>query len=56
VVRPDHAKLLLKTDPHATGEARINEQVKHQTAFAETFQCKAGDKMTLPDSEKVKIW
>lgn len=56
VVRPDLAKLLLKTDPHATGEARINEQVKHQTAFAETFQCKAGDKMTLPDSEKVKIW
>ena len=56
VVRPDFAKLLLKTDPHATGEARINEQVKHQAAFAETFQCKAGDKMTLPDSEKVKIW
>lgn len=56
VVRPDFAKLLLKTDPHATGEARINEQVKHQAAFADTFQCKAGDKMTLPDSEKVKIW
>ncbi|MFM6927443.1 MAG: M13 family metallopeptidase [Bdellovibrio sp.] len=56
VVRPDLAKLLLKTDPHATGEARINEQVKHQAAFAQTFQCKAGDKMTLPDSERVKIW
>ncbi|MGE5087080.1 MAG: M13 family metallopeptidase [Bacillota bacterium] len=56
VVRPDFAKLLLKTDPHASGEARINEQVKHQAAFAEVFQCKAGDKMTLPESERVKIW
>lgn len=56
VVRPDFAKLLLKTDPHASGEARINEQVKQQPAFAEAFQCKAGDKMTLPDNERVRIW
>ncbi len=56
VIRPDNAKLLRKTDSHASGKARINEQVKHQSAFAETFQCKPGDKMTLPLNERVQIW
>ncbi len=56
VMRPKAEENQLKTDPHALGWARINEQVKHQKAFAEAFQCKAGDKMTLPDSERVQIW
>lgn len=46
----------LKTDPHALGRARINEQVKHQKAFAEAFNCKKGDRMTLPDDQRVQIW
>lgn len=56
VTRPDFKELLKKTDPHSLGPARINEQVKHQPAFAETFQCKEGDKMTLPQSERIQIW
>ncbi|WP_374075900.1 M13 family metallopeptidase [Bdellovibrio bacteriovorus] len=56
VTRPDFDKLMRKTDPHAAGWARINEQVKHQPAFAETFQCKEGDKMTLPQKDRVHIW
>lgn len=56
VTRPDFEKLMRKTDPHAAGWARINEQVKHQPGFAETFQCKSGDKMTLPPGERVQIW
>lgn len=56
VTRPELAKLRLKTDPHAAGWARINEQVKHQPAFAEAFSCKPGDKMTLPEKDRVKIW
>ncbi len=56
VARPDFEKMLLKTDPHASGKARINEQVKHQPAFAEAYQCKAGDKMFLSEEERVQIW
>lgn len=56
VLRSDFAQKLLKTDPHALGEARINEQVKQQPGFAEAFQCKPGDKMTLPEQERVQIW
>lgn len=56
VNRPKAEENLLKTDPHALGRARINEQVKHQKAFARAFSCKVGDKMSLPDEQRVKIW
>lgn len=56
VARPDYQKLQKKTDPHALGLARINEQVKHQPGFSEAFQCKPGDNMTLSPEEKVSIW
>lgn len=56
VSRPDFDKMLLKTDPHAQGWARINEQVKHQPAFAEAFSCKSGDKMYLSEKNRVQIW
>ena len=56
VARPNAEESQLKTDPHALGWARINEQVKHQKAFAEAFGCKKGDKMTLSDDDRIKIW
>jgi Predicted metalloendopeptidase len=56
VVRPDFETYLKKMDPHADGISRINEQVKHQPAFAEAFSCKPGDKMVLPETERVQIW
>jgi putative endopeptidase len=56
VARPNFEQLMRKTDPHAAGWARINEQVKHQATFAEAFSCKSGDAMTLPEKDRVKIW
>lgn len=56
VTRPKAEEQQLKTDPHALGWARINEQVKHQRGFAEAFSCQPGDKMRLPDSERIQIW
>jgi putative endopeptidase len=56
VKRPQMKELQLKTDPHALGSARINEQVKHQPGFAEAFSCPAGSKMSLPASDRVQIW
>lgn len=56
VIRPGLNELLRKTDPHALGKARINEQVKHQNGFQTAFQCKSGDKMFLADEDQVKIW
>ena len=56
VMRPGEKKRLLKTDEHSLGEARVNEQVKHQAGFHEAFSCKEGDKMYLSEEKRVKIW
>lgn len=56
VIRPDFDKMRRRTDPHASGKARINEQVKHQPGFAQAYQCKPEDKMTLPEKERIQIW
>jgi len=54
--RPSFEEQQLKTNPHSLGWARTNEQVKQQTTFRDAYQCKAGDKMTLPDDQIVHIW
>lgn len=56
VLRPKLREMLVKTDPHAQMEARVNEQVKHQAAFQEAFGCKAGDPMVFSDKDRVRIW
>ena len=56
VHRPKYAALLLKTDSHALGKSRVNEQVKHQGGFHQAFQCKKGDKLYLEPDQRVKVW
>src|SRR5690606_24637224 len=56
VRRPKYEERQLKTNPHAMGYARINEQMKHQPGFAEAFACKKGDKLYLDASKRVSIW
>jgi putative endopeptidase len=54
--RPSFEEQQLKTNPHALGWARTNEQIKQQSAFKTTFQCKDGDQMVLPDDKIVHVW
>jgi putative endopeptidase len=56
VIRPKFREMLLKTDPHAQMEARVNEQVKHQAGFQQAFGCKEGDAMYLKPEDRVRIW
>ncbi len=56
VKRDGHREKQLKTDPHALGWARINEQVKHQPGFQEAFSCKSGKPMVLSDKDRIVIW
>ena len=56
VMREKAKEMQLKTDPHALGFARINEQVKHQNGFYEAFSCKKGDKLYLDPNERIQIW
>jgi putative endopeptidase len=56
-VQLDGAKALrLKRDPHSLGIARVNELLKHFTAFKEAYQCKDADPMVLPAEKRIRIW
>jgi len=56
VVRPKFAEMLIKTNPHAQGVARVNEQIRQQPAFKKAFECKDSDAMVLPVDKLVHIW
>ena len=53
----DKAQLvLLNTDPHAPAKFRAIGAPSNMPAFAEAFQCKAGDAMVRDGDKQVKIW
>lgn len=50
------AERRLKTDPHALGHARVNEQIKHQIGFKKAYNCKPNDPLVIPEKDVVKVW
>jgi putative endopeptidase len=56
VVRPKFKDMLLKTDPHALGEARVNAQVKHLAGFQAAFGCSEKDPMYLSPAARLRVW
>lgn len=46
----------VKRDPHALGEWRVNGALPHIQAFYDAFGVKKGDKMYLPESERLQLW
>lgn len=56
VMREKTKERQLKTDPHALGFARINEQVKHQPGFQEVYQCTEKNKLFLKSDNQINIW
>lgn len=45
-----------KTDPHSLGRWRVNQTLRNIDPFFKAFNIKEGDKMFLPESERVIIW
>lgn len=46
----------VKRDPHALGEWRVNGALPHIQAFYDAFGIKEGDKMFLPESQRLQLW
>lgn len=46
----------VKRDPHALGEWRVNGALPHIQAFYDAFGIKPGDKMYLPENERLQLW
>ncbi len=56
VMRPSEMEHRLKTDPHSQTNVRGTLPLLHQPGFYEAYGCKAGDKMYLPEKDRLQIW
>ena len=45
-----------KSDPHSLGRWRVNGALPHIDAWYEAFGVKEGDKMYIPQSERLQLW
>jgi putative endopeptidase len=55
-IRPERARLLAQTDPHPLPKFRVNGPLANFPAFAQAFQCKAGDPMVRAEKDRCVIW
>ena len=54
--RPEMALQWVKTDPHSPAAIRGQVTLLNQAPFYKAFEVKEGDKMYLPEEQRVKIW
>ena len=54
--RPEFERLLVNTNPHPVGRFRVIGPLSNMPAFAEAYQCKAGDPMVRPPEKRCQIW
>ncbi len=54
--KPEELKVRLTTDPHAPANFRANGTPSNLPAFAQAFDCKAGDAMVRAGDQQVVIW
>lgn len=55
-ITEEEIRQLTKMDPHSLGEWRVNGALPHINAWYEAFSVKSGDKMYLPENERLKLW
>jgi len=55
-VRPETAAQLILTDPHSPGDARTIGPLVNMNEWYEAFNVKEGDKLFVPEKDRVKIW
>jgi putative endopeptidase len=55
-IRPEEARRRVITDPHPLGRFRVNGPLSNMPAFAQAYQCKAGDRMARPPEKRCQIW
>ena len=55
-IRDEEIRVRTKSDPHSLGRWRVNGTLPHINAWYEAFDVKEGDKMFIPENERVDIW
>lgn len=54
--RPEFERLQVNTNPHPLGRFRVIGPLSNMPAFAQAYQCKAGDAMVRPPEKRCQIW
>jgi putative endopeptidase len=54
--RAEYERLLVATNPHPAGRFRVIGPLSNMPAFADAYQCKAGDPMVRPPERRCQIW
>jgi putative endopeptidase len=55
-ILPQRQEVLLNSDPHSPAQYRAIGAPSNMPAFAQAFECKAGDPMVRGGDKQVKIW
>lgn len=55
-VRPEYAKLMVKSDPHPLPKLRVNGTVSNMPEFFEAFGVRPGQPMRRPEEKRNEIW
>jgi len=55
-IKDEELRNRLQTDPHSPARYRINGPLKHLPEFYQAFDVKQGDKMWIPEDQRVAIW
>ncbi len=55
-IRDEEIRVRTKSDPHSLGRWRVNGTLPHINAWYEAFGVKEGDKLFVPETERVDIW
>jgi putative endopeptidase len=53
---PEFERLMAQSNEHPLARFRVNGPLSNMPPFAEAFQCKAGDAMVRPASDRCNIW
>ncbi len=56
ITRDEAVRQLIKTDPHAPRQYRLNGVVRNIPEFYQAFDVSENDALYLPPEERVKIW
>ncbi len=56
LVRPQAARMSVSVDPHPPGRFRVLGPLSNMPEFEQAFQCKAGDAMVRPPSDRCSVW
>ena len=55
-ITDEEIRNLTRMDPHSLGKLRVNVALQHINAWYDAFNIKPGDKMYLPEAERLKMW